>query len=284
MRQIEERPWLGFGYQAVWGDKSGWGPFAWISKNAGFQAQHAHNSWLEQWLGMGLLGLVAWGLFYLQTMTLAVIAVFRDQGALLRLPVPGRLQPGGPDREHRGDLQRLPLGAVRGLGGQAGLSRPRGQGLSVALGGEPGLTWSLRRRDRHAAGRPDRHRDRRPDPRLHRPAGDGASRRAAAVSLTTRPPDVAGDVDQAATTAPGRGPGAGLFWPTTTARPSRSSAWPAWRGRRLGRPDRQAPDPATRPCRRGGLGLWWAARTGGAPCNSTRRGRRRPLATPRSHS
>ncbi|CAN5559953.1 O-antigen ligase [soil metagenome] len=86
MREIEDRPWLGYGYQAVWGDKTGWGPFAWISKNAGFQAQHAHNSWLEQWLGMGLLGLAAWGLFYLQAMTLAVIAVFRDRGALLAFP------------------------------------------------------------------------------------------------------------------------------------------------------------------------------------------------------
>ena len=86
MREIEDRPWLGYGYQAVWGDKTGWGPFAWISKNAGFQAQHAHNSWLEQWLGMGLVGLTAWGLFYLQTMTLAVIAVFRDRGALLAFP------------------------------------------------------------------------------------------------------------------------------------------------------------------------------------------------------
>ncbi|KRA57806.1 O-antigen polymerase [Caulobacter sp. Root655] len=87
MREVQDRPWLGYGYQAVWGDKSGWGPFAWISKNAGFQAQHAHNSWLEQWLGMGLVGLIAWGLFYLQTMTLAVIAVFRDRGgALLAFP------------------------------------------------------------------------------------------------------------------------------------------------------------------------------------------------------
>ena len=86
MRQIEEKPWLGYGYAAVWDDKSGWGPFAWISKDAGFQAQHAHNSWLEQWLGMGLLGLAAWGLFYIQTMTLAIISVFRDGGALLVFP------------------------------------------------------------------------------------------------------------------------------------------------------------------------------------------------------
>lgn len=87
MREIEDRPWQGYGYSAVWGDKSGWGPFAWISKNAGFQAQHAHNSWLEQWLGLGLVGLIAWGLFYLQTMALAVIAVYRDRGGgLLAFP------------------------------------------------------------------------------------------------------------------------------------------------------------------------------------------------------
>ncbi|CAN7202780.1 O-antigen ligase family protein [Caulobacter sp. LjRoot300] len=87
MREIQDRPWQGYGYSAVWGDKSGWSPFAWISKNAGFQAQHAHNSWLEQWLGLGLVGLIAWGLFYLQTMTLAVISVFRDRGGgLLAFP------------------------------------------------------------------------------------------------------------------------------------------------------------------------------------------------------
>ncbi|WP_419321467.1 O-antigen ligase family protein [Caulobacter sp. ErkDOM-E] len=86
MRQIEQRPWTGYGYAAVWDNKSGWGPFAWITKDAGFQAHHAHNSWIEQWLGIGLIGLAAWGLFYLQTLTLAIIAVFRDRGALLVFP------------------------------------------------------------------------------------------------------------------------------------------------------------------------------------------------------
>jgi len=86
MRQIEQRPWTGYGYAAVWDNKSGWGPFAWITKDAGFQAHHAHNSWIEQWLGIGLVGLAAWGLFYLQTLTLAIIAVFRDRGALLVFP------------------------------------------------------------------------------------------------------------------------------------------------------------------------------------------------------
>lgn len=86
MNRIQDRPWLGYGYSAVWDDKSGWGPFAWIAKEAGFAPKHAHNSWLEQWLGMGLIGLVAWVLFYLQTVTAALIAVFREKGAYLVFP------------------------------------------------------------------------------------------------------------------------------------------------------------------------------------------------------
>lgn len=85
-RQIQERPWTGYGYSAVWDDKSGWGPLAWITKEAGFKASHAHNAWLEQWLGMGYPGLVAWGLFYAQTMLAAIVAVFREKGAYLALP------------------------------------------------------------------------------------------------------------------------------------------------------------------------------------------------------
>ncbi|HYE47761.1 MAG TPA: O-antigen ligase, partial [Caulobacter sp.] len=85
-RQIEERPWTGYGYAAVWDDKSGWGPLAWITKEAGFKASHAHNAWLEQWLGMGYPGLIAWALFYLQAIGAAIVAVFREKGAYLALP------------------------------------------------------------------------------------------------------------------------------------------------------------------------------------------------------
>jgi hypothetical protein len=35
---------------------------------------------------MGFFGLGAWGLFYLQTMMLALICVYRDRGALLAFP------------------------------------------------------------------------------------------------------------------------------------------------------------------------------------------------------
>jgi O-antigen ligase len=86
LHEIHQRPWLGYGYGAVWDDKTGWGPVYWITKIAGFRAAHAHNSWLEQWLGLGLLGLCAWSLYFAQTLILAVVAVYRDKGAYLALP------------------------------------------------------------------------------------------------------------------------------------------------------------------------------------------------------
>lgn len=86
IRLIGERPWLGYGYQAVWTDTSGWGPLAWIVKEAGFLPEHAHNSWLEQWLGMGVFGLGAWALYYLTTLFRALWAVFTEKGALLVFP------------------------------------------------------------------------------------------------------------------------------------------------------------------------------------------------------
>jgi len=87
MRQIAERPWTGYGYGSVWTSTGPWTPLARIVKEAGFTPQHAHNSWIEQWLGLGVLGLVGFGLMFLQAVTLAILAVFRDRGALLAVPL-----------------------------------------------------------------------------------------------------------------------------------------------------------------------------------------------------
>ena len=86
MTQIQLRPWLGYGYAAIWQNESPWAPLAWITKQAGFRAYHSHNSWLEQWLGEGLIGLVAWAGFFLMTWTRALIALYRDRGAFLAVP------------------------------------------------------------------------------------------------------------------------------------------------------------------------------------------------------
>jgi O-antigen ligase len=86
MNRVRERPWLGYGYGAVWTDTDPWAPLAWITKQAGFRAYHAHNSWLEQWLGLGVLGLGAWALYFIEIWTRAVVALYRSAGAYLAIP------------------------------------------------------------------------------------------------------------------------------------------------------------------------------------------------------
>jgi exopolysaccharide production protein ExoQ len=86
MRQIDERPWQGFGYAAIWDETDNWGPLAWITHDAGFKAHHAHNSWLEQWLSIGVPGLAAWAGFYLQALAANLVALYRQAGAYLALP------------------------------------------------------------------------------------------------------------------------------------------------------------------------------------------------------
>ncbi|MDB5440936.1 MAG: O-antigen polymerase [Caulobacteraceae bacterium] len=86
MRQIHQRPWTGFGYQAVWENKDPASPLGFIIKQAGFEPHHAHNSWLEQWLGMGVWGLATFALYYAQTAIMTLVAVFRREGAYLVAP------------------------------------------------------------------------------------------------------------------------------------------------------------------------------------------------------
>jgi len=86
IHQIRLRPWTGYGYSAVWSETGNWGPLAWIIKEAGFKPEHAHNAWLEQWLGLGVFGLAAFVLFYVQTAVTAIIGVFRTAGAYFFAP------------------------------------------------------------------------------------------------------------------------------------------------------------------------------------------------------
>ena len=85
-RLIKQRPLLGYGYDAVWTDKSLWSPLAWVSRHLQFTPSHAHNSWLEQWLALGAVGLAAWAMLYVSTISNTVRAVFTNRGALLALP------------------------------------------------------------------------------------------------------------------------------------------------------------------------------------------------------
>ena len=86
MAEVQIHPWTGVGYGVAWEDNGPWGPLARMTKAAGFKPEHAHNSWLEQWLGLGLFGLAAFAIFYLQTIIAAVDAAFRSSGAWLAVP------------------------------------------------------------------------------------------------------------------------------------------------------------------------------------------------------
>lgn len=86
LRQIALRPWTGYGYGAVWTDVDRWAPLAKITKEAGFRAQHAHNAWLEQWLGLGIPGLAAFVLMQVQFLISSIVAAYRGIGAVLALP------------------------------------------------------------------------------------------------------------------------------------------------------------------------------------------------------
>jgi O-antigen ligase len=86
IRQIHTRPWLGFGYGAIWDNKNPWGPLARITAEAGFTARHAHSSWIEMALNLGLVGAGFWALWFAETWIRALVAVFTSRGAYLAVP------------------------------------------------------------------------------------------------------------------------------------------------------------------------------------------------------
>ena len=85
-RQLAKRPWTGFGYSVLWDHATGWFPGAWIAKDAKFTAGHAHNGWLETWLGLGLWGLVAWTLYFLQVVARSAVSLVRSEACYLVVP------------------------------------------------------------------------------------------------------------------------------------------------------------------------------------------------------
>jgi O-antigen ligase len=87
LRQIHTRPWLGFGYGAIWDNKDAWGPLARITDQAGFTARHAHSSWIEMALNLGLVGAGLWALWFAETWIRALVAIFTSRGAYLAVPV-----------------------------------------------------------------------------------------------------------------------------------------------------------------------------------------------------
>ncbi len=54
--EIQNRYWLGYGYQAFWVDPAGPATRVWLQLK--WDAPEVHNGYLELWLGLGLIGLL----------------------------------------------------------------------------------------------------------------------------------------------------------------------------------------------------------------------------------
>jgi O-antigen ligase len=85
-RRIEERPWFGWGYGSIWDSKDIWNPYAKITHDAGFPAHHAHSSWVEMALNLGLTGAVLWGLWCLEAWGRALLGTPSRRGAWFAVP------------------------------------------------------------------------------------------------------------------------------------------------------------------------------------------------------
>ena len=86
MRQIATRPNTGFGYGVVWTTEDRWAPLAKIVAIAGFRPYHAHSSWLEVWLALGIGGLVLWAAVFAQTWLKALWRAIKGDGGYFALP------------------------------------------------------------------------------------------------------------------------------------------------------------------------------------------------------
>jgi exopolysaccharide production protein ExoQ len=87
MRQgMLNNPNLGFGYGVLWDHREAYDPASWIAHDAGFVAGHAHNGWLEVWLGLGFLGLGIWALAYLGNLLRMVGSIYTTSMAYSALP------------------------------------------------------------------------------------------------------------------------------------------------------------------------------------------------------
>ena len=63
LEYIDRRPWFGYGFGAFWREQSEDAQVFWVA--LGFKTPHAHNSWLEIVLGIGMVGLGIAGLGWL---------------------------------------------------------------------------------------------------------------------------------------------------------------------------------------------------------------------------
>lgn len=84
MRQIAERPLLGFGYGVFWQVEMG--PAHWVRLETSWPVPTAHNGWIETALATGLVGVSIAAIAYAGALTSAVMRLFRGNETYWALP------------------------------------------------------------------------------------------------------------------------------------------------------------------------------------------------------
>ncbi len=86
-RVMRDHNWTGYGYGAVWDGEGSFTPLAWITHYANFRAGHAHNGWMEIWLGIGMGGVVVFALWFAEVWLRTIWTTFSGGlGAWVALP------------------------------------------------------------------------------------------------------------------------------------------------------------------------------------------------------
>ncbi len=87
LHQMEQRPWTGFGYGAIWDDASVAGPKAWIAYEAKFSAAHAHSGWLEVYLALGIPGVILLAAWMIEMWGRSLWAAYARPSGWLLMPM-----------------------------------------------------------------------------------------------------------------------------------------------------------------------------------------------------
>jgi O-antigen ligase len=111
LRQVEERPWLGYGYAAFWVDEMG--PAWYVRRDIQWDSPTAHNGWLDVLVQLGWTGLALFVAHFALTTAAAGRFVLRGGVGMWGRAVDGAVRAVQPLGEHHPAAEQSELGRLR---------------------------------------------------------------------------------------------------------------------------------------------------------------------------